>query len=80
MNSFGAYVASEATVSVPLDLIAAGTRAATSVFALLDVELVVVVELLLLLPQPAIAATVSAGTPIAASSFLIGISSVVFDA
>ena len=37
-NSFGAYVASAATISVPLDLIAAGTSAAAALFAPLEVH------------------------------------------
>src|SRR5277367_4253306 len=66
MNSLGAYCASVATFSVPLAFIAAGTCDETVGLAALvvvlttvtDVELVV----LLLLPQPASASTVSAGT------------------
>ena len=66
MNSSGAYVASAATVSVPFDLIADGTSAATVASAPLDPELEALLELvldvpaepevdellLLLLPQP----------------------------
>ena len=49
MNSLGAYCASVATVSVPFDLIAAGTCAAIVASALLDVVVAVVaVELVLL--------------------------------
>ncbi len=80
MNSLGAYCASVATVSVPFDLIAAGTCAAIVAVGLrrrrgrrvVAVELV----LLLLLPQPASARTASAGTPMRATSLLIGSSSV----
>ncbi len=75
MNSFGAYVASEATISVPFDLIADGTVATIAAFALFaaDVVAVVAVELeLLLLPQPARARTASTGTPILAASLLMG--------
>jgi hypothetical protein len=76
MNSFGAYVASEATTSVPLDLTEAGTSATTAALALFDPAVVVVVAVeveleLLLLPQPANARTASAGTPILAISLLI---------
>jgi hypothetical protein len=67
-----------ATFSVPLDFIAAGTCEATvgldpdaPVFTIVtEVELV----LLLLLPQPASARIISAGTPTAATSFLMRIS------
>jgi hypothetical protein len=82
MNSFGAYVASAATVSVPLDLIAAGTLAATAGSAAADelepaAEDVPALELeepepddeLLLLPHPATAATHNTGAS-AASQFL----------
>jgi hypothetical protein len=64
MNSSGAYVASEATVSVPVDLIAAGTSLTTegtpAVAAGVVDELVagfVVEDELLLLPHAAIAPT-----------------------
>jgi hypothetical protein len=60
MYSFGAYVASEATVSVPFDLIAAGTKAATLAVAagvaLVLATLDELLLLLLLLPQPATSA------------------------
>src|ERR1700723_1164462 len=75
-NSFGAYCASVATVSVPFDLIAAGTVAAIDAFtavALLDVVLAAVLdedEELLLLPHPASTTTTSAAAPSAARSFL----------
>ena len=80
MNSFGAYCASVATISVPLDLIAAGTCATTAGSAevatttavvVVGVETVVLLELLLLLPQPASASRASAGTPMRATSLLI---------
>ena len=78
MNSLGAYCASVATFSVPLDFIAAGTCEATVALSADDGVLTTVTEvelvLLLLLPQPANARIVSAGTPIAATSFLMGIS------
>jgi hypothetical protein len=76
MNSFGAYWASLATVSVPFDLIAAGTCAAIAEFALgvetlapVDVADVLLLELLL--PQPASTTTTSAGTPRRATSVFI---------
>src|SRR5437868_2832277 len=77
MNSFGAYCASVPTISVPLDLIAAGTCAAIDALALgvgtvAAVLAVDDVDELLLLPQPAIASTASAGTPTRMTSLLIG--------
>ena len=75
MNSFGAYVASAATVSVPFDLIAAGTSAAIDAFApLVDavvVELLLLLLVLLLLPHPASATMTSTGAAIARTDFLI---------
>src|ERR1700722_2859524 len=80
MHSFGAYCASVATLSVPFDLVAAGTSLATDATAPLDVgalvDVVVAVEavllLVLLLPQPASARTVSASIPVRATILLIG--------
>ncbi len=85
MNSFGAYVASDATVSVPFDLVAAGTSLATAASAppLEDVAAGVEVEvdvaagaaledellLLLLLPHAAMAATLSSDSA-ASAGFL----------
>jgi hypothetical protein len=80
-NSLGAYWASDATFSVPFDLIAAGTVAAIAasapVGATLDVldALEELEELELLLPQPAIASNAIAGTKTRAISFVIGASS-----
>jgi hypothetical protein len=72
MNSFGAYCASVAMLSVPFDLIAAGTCAASAALALVAGTFAVdVVELLvdeLLLPQPANASTASAGRPMRETS------------
>ena len=76
MNSSGAYWASDATVSVPFDLIAAGTSLAIDVSTVgvagaeADVELLLLlVELLL--PQPASATMTSTGAAIARTVFLI---------
>src|SRR5438309_1088734 len=76
MNSFGAYSASLATVSVPLDLIAAGTCAAIEALTL-GVGVAAVVEVLdfLLLPQPATSARASTAPEISATSLRIAISS-----
>src|SRR5437879_584928 len=63
MNSSGAYSASLATISVPLDLIFAGTCAAIAAFSLAALVVAAVEELFLLLPQPAIAAIASSATP-----------------
>jgi len=72
----GAYWASEATVSVPLDLIADGTWPAIVASIVLvpglTLDAVEEVVLLLLLPQPANARIASAGMPTRARSLLIG--------
>src|ERR1700730_10104289 len=73
MNSFGAYCASLATISVPLALTEAGTWAAIAGFAFVAAAFVLVVEVELLLPpQPANARAASAGTPRRVTSLLIG--------
>jgi hypothetical protein len=72
-NSFGAYVASVAMVSVPLDLIFAGTAAAILLsVVIVDVplvevvlvvaEVVVLADFFLLPPQPAARTTIKAST------------------
>lgn len=70
MNSFGAYVASAATVSVPLDLIEAGTWAAIELTALdgvVDDAAGLGPELL---PQAAANRPAARKTPVAADNFL----------
>ena len=70
MNSFGAYVASAATVSVPFDLMEAGTWAAIE---LADLD-GVVVDVAGLgpepLPQAAANRPAARKTPVAADNFL----------
>jgi hypothetical protein len=70
MNSFGAYVASAATVSVPFDLMEAGTWAAielTDLDGVLDDAVGLGPELL---PQPAANRPAARKTPVAADNFL----------
>src|SRR5436190_7240728 len=78
MNSFGAYSASLATVSVPLDLIGPGTCAAIEALTLgvgvATVAVLAVLELLLL-PQPVSSARASMAPEISATSLRIAISS-----
>jgi hypothetical protein len=69
MNSFGAYVASAATVSVPFDLIEAGTWAAIELTAL-DGVLDDAVGLGPELPQAAANRPTARKTPVAADIFL----------
>src|SRR5438093_5637382 len=70
MNSLGAYSASLATISVPLDLIFAGTCAAMAGSALTAGVAAVVEEVVdfLLLPQPESAAKASTAAQIRAPS------------
>src|SRR3954470_17077529 len=78
MNSLGAYSASLATVSVPLDLIGPGTCAAIEALTLgvgvATVAVLAVLELLLL-PQPVSRARASMAPEISATSLRIAISS-----
>ena len=75
MNSLGAYVASAATVSVPFDLMAAGTSAAIELTGLADGDCDAVAAgalLLLLLLQPVATSAVTASiTPTATSGFRV---------
>src|SRR5947207_3027943 len=74
MNSFGAYWASLATVSVPFFLIASGTCAAIAALTLGCATVVAVLAVLelLLLPQPASSDAASASASAQMTSLLIG--------
>src|SRR5712675_533029 len=79
MNSLGAYVASAATVSVPFDLMAAGTSAAIELAGLADGDcdavaagVLLLLLLLLLLLQPVATSAVTASTtPTAPNGFRV---------